>query len=109
MSSRCITTCSASLDRAGKLAFIALVVLSPVPIVANTTALEPLRSEQDLIGVWEALVQDQSMASGVYRMEFRKDKSAYLVEVFGTDEGGNEKFLGKLTTLEAKDGNGCPA
>jgi hypothetical protein len=104
MSSPCTTTCNTSSVRSHARAVITLIALLPLSLVANTTALEPLKSEQDLIGVWEAIVQDSSMASGLYRMEFRKDRSAYLVEVFGTDNGGNEKFLGKLTAIEAKNG-----
>jgi hypothetical protein len=103
MSSRCITTFRLA-ERWRTSAFIALIASVPFAVIAETRALEALKSEKDLIGVWEAIVQDGSMTSGVYRMEFQRDKSGQLVEVFGTTDGGREKFLGKLTAIEAKDG-----
>jgi hypothetical protein len=73
-------------------------------LLAETRSLASLTKE-DLIGTWEAIVQDDSMAEGIYRMEFHKDGSAELIQVFGTEDGGREQFLGKLTSCQLKDGN----
>jgi hypothetical protein len=85
-------------------AFIALMICASGTSLAETRSL-PNLTKEGLSGTWEAIVQDDSMAHGIYRMEFHKDGSAELIQVFGTADGGREQFLGKLTSCQLKDGN----
>lgn len=79
------------------------MALAPLLAFAETRSLDPL-TKDGLPGVWEAIVQDESMADGIYRMELHKDGSGQLIKVVGTADGGSERFFGKLSSCELKDG-----
>ena len=86
-----------------KLLVIAALFL-PICAVGDQRIM-PALTQDKLVGSWEAVVQDRSMASGVYRMEFAADGSGYFVHVWDGPGGPRAFYIARLTECEVRDGN----
>jgi hypothetical protein len=86
------------------LLLLALLLIS-VSAFAETRAVPPATRE-GLAGVWEAVVQDGSMATEVYKMIISKDGDACLIQLVALpDDRSYSKFFGRATSIELLDGN----
>src|SRR5262249_37326577 len=56
-------------------------------------------TKEGFVGTWEAIIQDDSMATGVYQMSVTT-KDAMLIQLFA---GGKSMFFGKCTSWELAD------
>jgi hypothetical protein len=78
-----------------------VLLLCPLTSFANTYSMAPLTKE-DFVGTWEAIVQDESMASGVYQMLVPKSGNATLIQLFAN---GHSMFFGHASSYELSDGH----
>ncbi|MEY2564832.1 MAG: hypothetical protein QOH88_3025 [Verrucomicrobiota bacterium] len=67
---------------------LALIVFLPIAAFAETRGIEQATRE-GLVGVWEALAQDQSMGTGVYQMIIPKEGDAVLLQLVAVGESGS--------------------
>ncbi len=82
-----------------------LVVLIPLGAFAETRAMD-VATREGLVGTWEALVQDDSMATGVYQMVIPKEGDAHLIQLFASGTAGaSSHFFGRATSFKLEDGN----
>jgi hypothetical protein len=58
-------------------------------------------TKDGLVGTWEAIIQDDSMAIGVYQMVVPTKGDAKLIQLFA---GGRSQFFGRATSWELADG-----
>jgi hypothetical protein len=82
-------------------ALVALVLLLwPLAAFADTRAMEHL-TKDGFVGTWEAIIQDDSMATGVYQMVVPAKGDATLIQLFA---GGKSMFFGRTAAWELADG-----
>jgi len=79
---------------------VSALFLLPVVTFAETRAMEHLTKE-GFVGTWEAIIQDDSLATGVYQMVVPAKGDATLIQLFA---GGESKFFGRATSWELADG-----
>lgn len=79
---------------------VALLLLVPLTLFANTYAMPNLTKER-LEGLWQAPVEDNSMATGVYLMLVSAKGEAKLIQLFSN---GNSMFFGRATSCDLADG-----
>jgi hypothetical protein len=84
--------------------FLALLLLSSFRAAAEIRAMAQA-TKDGMVGVWEAVVQDQSMATGVYQMVIPKEGDAYLIHLFASGAGAYSMFFGRAAAIELADGN----
>lgn len=80
-----------------------LVVISllwPLAMFAETRGLEHLTRE-GFVGTWEAMIQDDSMAVGVYQIVVPAKGDATLIQL---SAGGRSMFFGRASAWELSDG-----
>ena len=86
-----------------------LLLLAFLPISVSTfaeTRAVPPATREGLAGVWEALVQDGSMATEVYQMIIPKEGDARLIQLVALpDNRSYSKFFGRATSIDLLDGN----
>lgn len=75
------------------------LLLLPAAVIAMAPAMPNLTREH-FVGVWEAIVQDDSMASGVYQMLVPEKGDATLIQLFA---GGQSKFFGRAASYDLDD------
>jgi hypothetical protein len=80
---------------------VALLVLTSVIARADTYSM-PKLAKEDFVGTWEAIIQDDSMASGVYQMLVPKSGDATLIQLFAN---GHSMFFGHASSYELSDGH----
>ena len=81
--------------------FVASVLLMwPLVGFAETRSMEHLTKE-GFVGTWEAIIQDDSMASGVYQMIVPAKGDATLIQLFA---GGKSMFFGRAASWDLADG-----
>jgi hypothetical protein len=80
---------------------LAIMLFAGTSVFAETRSL-PVLTQDALYGVWEAVVDDGSMATGVYRMEISRESPSYLVALIGPVPYC--RFLAQLVDSEVKDG-----
>jgi hypothetical protein len=71
---------------------------------ADTRAV-PAATREGLVGVWEAVGREGSMASKVYQMVIPREGDAYLVHLTARGDGSFSNFFGRSTAIELADGN----
>jgi hypothetical protein len=81
-------------------ATLALLIVA-LSALATTTAMPPL-TKAGFVGTWEAMVQDQSMAVGVYQMLVPREGDAKLIQL---SFGGKSMFFGRASSWELADGH----
>jgi hypothetical protein len=79
---------------------VSALLLWPLVTFAETRAMEHLTKE-GFVGTWEAIIQDDSMATGVYQMVVPAKGDARLIQLFA---GGKSKFFGRAASWELADG-----
>jgi len=72
-------------------------------VVAETRALTPATPD-GLIGTWEALVQDDSIATAVYQMVIPKQGDAHLIQLYAGDSRPWSKFFGSSSSIKVENG-----
>lgn len=65
----------------------------------------PAATREGLVGVWEAVAQQESMASKVYQMVIPREGDAYLVQLTARKDRSFSDFFGRSTAIELADGN----
>ena len=65
---------------------LALIALFPLSGFGDTRALAPATRE-GLVGTWDALAQDGSMATAVYQMVIPKEGEAHLIHLVALGDG----------------------
>jgi hypothetical protein len=87
-----------------KALLLPFLLLIAVSALAETRAMRPATRE-GLVGVWEALVQDGSMATEVYQMIISKEGDARLIQLVALpDDRSYSKFFGRATSIDLLDG-----
>ncbi len=82
-------------------AFVASVLLFwPLIASAETRSMDHLTKE-GFVGTWEAIIQDDSMATGVYQMVVPTKGDATLIQLFA---GGKSMFFGRAASWELANG-----
>lgn len=82
-------------------AFVILVfLLWPLGTYAETRGMENLTKE-GFVGTWEAIIQDESMATGVYQMLVPAKGDAKLIQL---SAGLRSKFFGRAASWELANG-----
>jgi hypothetical protein len=82
-------------------ALVALVLLLwPLIAVAEAQSMEHL-TKGGFVGTWEAIIQEDDMATGVYQMVVPAKGDATLIQLFS---GGKSMFFGRAASWELIDG-----
>jgi hypothetical protein len=85
--------------------YLVLLVLLPLGALGDTRALAPATRE-GLVGTWDALVQDGSMATAVYQMVIPKEGEAHLIHLVALGEGRSySHFFGGAASITLENGN----
>ena len=84
---------------------LALIAIFPFDAFGETRAMDKA-TRDGLVGVWEAIVQDQSMATGVYQMIIPEEGDALLLKLFSLGEDKSySHFFGRASSIKLADGN----
>jgi hypothetical protein len=75
------------------------LLLVPLAMLAMGASM-PHLTRDNFVGVWEAVVQDESMGIGVYQMVVPQNGDAKLVQLFA---GGKSQFFGYAKSYELAD------
>jgi len=80
--------------------FASALLLWPLIAFAETRSMDHLTKE-GFVGTWEAIIQDDSMATGVYQMVVPTKGDATLIQLFA---GGKSMFFGRAASWELAEG-----
>src|SRR5688572_14545102 len=88
-----------------RLRCLTLLALLPLTALGDVVAI-PAATREGLIGTWEAIVQDDSAAIGVYQMVIPKEGDAHLIQLYAARAGRPlSNFFGSASSISLDRGN----